>query len=72
MGYKENLIKIRAKNSIEHQWNYFQRVYCWSYLNIDSYSKVRVKSFQKSISNFLIFSMNIYHKIIAGFQKKNS
>jgi len=53
MGYKENLIKIRAKNSIEHQWNYFQRVYCWSYLNIDSYSKVRVKSFQKKYKQFL-------------------
>ena len=53
MGYTKNLIKIRTKNSIEHQWNYFQRVYCWSYLNINSYSKIRVKSFKKKYKQFL-------------------
>ena len=49
MGYSKNLIKILIKNSIEHQWKYFQRVYCWSYLNVKDYEKIKSIFVQKKI-----------------------
>ena len=55
MGYSKNLIKILIKNSIEHQWKYFQRVYCWSYLNVKDYEKIKVFSFKKKYMQFLNF-----------------
>ena len=70
MGYSKNLIKIKTKNSIEHQWNYFQRVYCWSYLNINSYSKRRVKAFQKKYRQFLDLFENYILEDNSWFSKK--
>jgi len=70
MGYTKNLIKIRSKNSIEHQWNYFQRVYCWSYLNVNSYSRRRVKAFQKKYRQFLDLFENYILEDHSWFSKK--
>ncbi len=55
MGYSENLIKIAMKDSIEHQWKYFQRVYCWNYLNVKAFEKIKVLSFKKKYKQFLNF-----------------
>jgi len=55
MGYTSNLVKIKIFNSIEHQWKYFQRVYCWSYLNNKEYKKYKVKAFKNKFKQFMNF-----------------
>ena len=55
MGYTNNLVNIKLFNSIEHQWKYFQRVYCWSYLNNKKYEKYRVKAFKNKFKQFMNF-----------------
>ena len=70
MGYTNDIIKIKSKNSIEHQWNYFQRVYCWSYLNINDYKKKRIRLFKEKYNQFLNLFENYILEDNSWFSKK--
>ena len=55
MGFTNKIVKLKLYCSIEHAWKYFQRIYCWGYLNNKDYEKYKDQSFKQKAYQFMTF-----------------